>query len=1211
MYKINPKKLIPNKKEDITPKILSTLSAIHFNLKSIASITSLNKVQNKKQIVQNKKEKEKSEKIEKEVKKETFKPKFRLPKFKMPSMPRLGIFDFIKNFLMMAIFGFLFVNLFNHLPKLKEILNVVVSIGTFLGKTLGGLLEGLVAFIDFSYDKFDSFKAATKNVLGENYQKTFDGFTSALNQYVNLLLLGSLALMGSGVLAGGGGKGGKGKGGPKGGPQAQVNPKKASEKVTSSANRPKPSSTGPKITGSVVDDVAGQAGKKAAAKGASRFLTKGVFVIGPLIDFGIRTLVFKEAVDRAAVGAISTGIGQAIGASLGGVIGGIVGSVVPFVGNLLAGGVGAFVGGLIGGFIGDWIGTSLYEVIKANQGKTPKVQKKEKGGQVTRNGRPVGGNIKRTVKKAKKSPARTITRKPNPGKNVGGKKEIVKLFPSPDDPKKRNPLKTLEFAANRFNADPLWGPLMGAAVSASMGEQVDKGVYRNVARNFGFLVQNMLDGYVDPNFSSFNSNVLAMAEGGIIPPPRTGGLNQTSFGEKFGDLMAKSFQAMINNSTNDIFQNIMRQYKLEDFGGGSDATTPGGDPGSAGGELTSIDINGFSKEDVDALGRMVAAESARESPLGKAGVLSVILNRYRLIKSGKVSPGAFNVINKNKDQITIRDVLFAGGKGAGNQFLPYANGSFDKTSSSSGSSALATAIQAGGTDPELFKQNLIKTYKLSEADADYVTRSISFSNPDSRGSRPFNTREVRVGNHVFQQSPNAQLTGKIGKIDASITNTNELSNAVMMKGGSRPSGFISSEQGMRGDREHKGVDVTGGPWGINAPLTVIQPGQVIYAGWQDPQNRSKGWGQFVIVKHNNGLYTLYAHLSKIKVREGQPIKVGDDGSGTVIGLLGNTGRSTAPHLHFEIATKYTPVILTGHLKARDHINNYVTVGGKVVKSNKKFDVLIPLDHVSDKSLIGNPNYPSASMGAEGQERKYQEQAAAQVKAHLEKSGLRVKIMKPEDYGSYAAYDAFIREQSKAGAVTVPIHLDAVTSAGGKGALTRIRAGDAGDRALANKINPVLQKFAGKHGLSYGGMDTESNRTVNQTGSVGSATLVELGVQAELRRKFGPNFMQHPEVRQLLKELSNAIRHGIKPNKLLSNQPIKPQQISSISKPTNVPQQIAKWDTAVIPVQERVIATRIVEKQVPIPVAAKSTPAIFPEERANVNTDRQREVMAVG
>ena len=66
-------------------------------------------------------------------------------------------------------------------------------------------------------------------------------------------------------------------------------------------------------------------------------------------------------------------------------------------------------------------------------------------------------------------------------------------------------------------------------------------------------------------------------------------------------------------------------------------------------------------------------------------------------------------------------------------------------------------------------------------------------------------------------------------------------------------------------------------------------GEVKFAGLKS------GFGNCIILKHGNGFETLYGHLSKISVRVGEQIDIGQQ-----IGLIGSTGRSTGPHLHYEV-----------------------------------------------------------------------------------------------------------------------------------------------------------------------------------------------------------------------------------------------------------------------------------------------------------------------
>ena len=86
---------------------------------------------------------------------------------------------------------------------------------------------------------------------------------------------------------------------------------------------------------------------------------------------------------------------------------------------------------------------------------------------------------------------------------------------------------------------------------------------------------------------------------------------------------------------------------------------------------------------------------------------------------------------------------------------------------------------------------------------------------------------------------------------------------------------------------HKAVDF-GGP--IGTSIKPVMAGVVAYAGW----DRS-GYGNLVILQHNNGIESYYAHLSKIDVKTGQAVDVN-----TQIGKMGATGRATGVHLHLEI-----------------------------------------------------------------------------------------------------------------------------------------------------------------------------------------------------------------------------------------------------------------------------------------------------------------------
>jgi murein DD-endopeptidase MepM/ murein hydrolase activator NlpD len=104
-------------------------------------------------------------------------------------------------------------------------------------------------------------------------------------------------------------------------------------------------------------------------------------------------------------------------------------------------------------------------------------------------------------------------------------------------------------------------------------------------------------------------------------------------------------------------------------------------------------------------------------------------------------------------------------------------------------------------------------------------------------------------------------------------------------------GVITSGVGMRIDpidgklRHHNGIDIA---ISEGTPVTPAAPGVVVYSG------QRSGYGNTVLVEHDNGMVTLYGHNSRLLVSTGQSVN-----ANTVIALSGNTGRSTGPHLHFE------------------------------------------------------------------------------------------------------------------------------------------------------------------------------------------------------------------------------------------------------------------------------------------------------------------------
>ena len=131
---------------------------------------------------------------------------------------------------------------------------------------------------------------------------------------------------------------------------------------------------------------------------------------------------------------------------------------------------------------------------------------------------------------------------------------------------------------------------------------------------------------------------------------------------------------------------------------------------------------------------------------------------------------------------------------------------------------------------------------------------------------------------------------------------------------------ISSPIGNRvapggfGSTNHKGVDICN--VGFTSSVFAVKSGKVILASspLQGSYYGGSGYGNYVVVDHGGGLTTLYAHMSTVKVSEGQMVS-----QGTVLGITGSTGASTGAHLHYEVRVSgvyQNPLnYLAGYIKA--------------------------------------------------------------------------------------------------------------------------------------------------------------------------------------------------------------------------------------------------------------------------------------------------------
>jgi len=152
-------------------------------------------------------------------------------------------------------------------------------------------------------------------------------------------------------------------------------------------------------------------------------------------------------------------------------------------------------------------------------------------------------------------------------------------------------------------------------------------------------------------------------------------------------------------------------------------------------------------------------------------------------------------------------------------------------------------------------------------------------------------------------------------------------------------GVITSGVGMRVDpidgklRRHNGIDIA---IGTGTPVRPVAAGIVAYSG------QRSGYGNTILIEHENGMVTLYGHNSRLMVSSGQPVD-----ENTVIALSGSTGRSTGPHLHFEAwqaGVNITPAFMPGNskqlhklqlaaAKPKTHFHKEIMADGSVLFTN--------------------------------------------------------------------------------------------------------------------------------------------------------------------------------------------------------------------------------------------------------------------------------------
>ena len=144
--------------------------------------------------------------------------------------------------------------------------------------------------------------------------------------------------------------------------------------------------------------------------------------------------------------------------------------------------------------------------------------------------------------------------------------------------------------------------------------------------------------------------------------------------------------------------------------------------------------------------------------------------------------------------------------------------------------------------------------------------------------------------------------------------------------------FASQNPQVYNGMGHNGVDFRAS---VGTPVKSSEAGKVIGTGDTDKSCYGVSYGKWILIEHYNGLTTLYAHLSLIKVGENEPVS-----SGQIIGYSGNTGYSTGPHLHFAV-----------FLSSAVHVSGPTEYRSRVCKTYLKLPVSPPDGYLNPLSYL--------------------------------------------------------------------------------------------------------------------------------------------------------------------------------------------------------------------------------------------------------------------
>ena len=220
-----------------------------------------------------------------------------------------------------------------------------------------------------------------------------------------------------------------------------------------------------------------------------------------------------------------------------------------------------------------------------------------------------------------------------------------------------------------------------------------------------------------------------------------------------------------------------------------------------------------------------------------------------------------------------------------------------------------------------------------------ANKKIAVDDVDNNNLTVFVVNEEKpavINESVFVKKRNAKVAKEITENKTLTSKVIKISN-FPVKDGSLSSGFGMRKHPIHGNiRMHSGIDIAAAS---GTKVQAMGEGIVVFSG------RKSGYGNNIEVKHGNSVLTRYSHLKEILVEVGQKVMPED-----VIGFIGNTGVSTGPHLHLEVALNETEVDPTIFLAGKTTVESKPVIR-QVTKTSAKTKIVANFDEVTYQDYL--------------------------------------------------------------------------------------------------------------------------------------------------------------------------------------------------------------------------------------------------------------------